>query len=95
MSFRRLCVLVDGLPQDSNVARARHGEAAEWYQTDRLLATLINDFRSANSAKKITADQLIYPPGESPVEVAQARLQERGQKVGGAKELDALFTGGG
>jgi hypothetical protein len=85
MSFRRLWVLVSGLPQDSAVARALHGEAADWRMTDYLLAQLINDSRQAAAGKELPPRKLIQPPG----------VKQEPRKVGGAKELDALFTGGG
>lgn len=85
MSFRRLWVLVDGLPQDSNVARARHGEAAEWQIGDHLLARIANILIYANSSKRPKDSDLVQPPG----------TKARAEKTLGAAELDALFTGGG
>jgi len=85
MSFRRLWVLVDGLPRDSAVARAQYGGAAEWSATSHLVAELINEVRQIAAGKKLPADQLVRPPG----------TKQEPRKVGGAAELDALFTGGG
>lgn len=85
MSFRRLWVLVDALPQDSAVARAQHGEAAEWQIGDHLLARIANILVYANASKRPKDSDLIQPPG----------AKARAEKTLGAKELDALFTGGG
>jgi hypothetical protein len=89
MSVRRLWVLVNNLPQDSAVARALHGEAAEWRVGDYLLAVAINDARQRAAGKQLHESKLIIPPG------AKAQHRRPAQKQLGAAELDALFTGGG
>ncbi|MER5862348.1 hypothetical protein [Kitasatospora sp. NPDC002040] len=48
LSSRRLSVLVQHLPRDSNTVRALHGEAAEWTLTDHLLAAAVDHLAVAN-----------------------------------------------
>lgn len=46
MSFRRLWVLVSGLPRDSNTARALLGEAADWSPETHRLTDLLDAFNA-------------------------------------------------
>jgi hypothetical protein len=48
LSARRLRVLVQHLPADSNLVRALHGEQAGWGLTDHLLATAVDQLAVAN-----------------------------------------------
>lgn len=48
LSSRRLAVLVRHMPRDSALARAVHGEAAEWAVTDHLLAAAVDHLAEAN-----------------------------------------------
>ncbi|MFJ8022030.1 hypothetical protein [Streptomyces sp. NPDC096311] len=48
LSSRRLAVLVQHLPRDSALARALHGEAADWSLTDHLLASVVDQLAEAN-----------------------------------------------
>ncbi|MFF8830642.1 hypothetical protein [Streptomyces sp. NPDC015131] len=48
LSSRRLAVLVRHMPRDSALARAVHGEAAEWNVGDYLLASAVDHLAEAN-----------------------------------------------
>ncbi len=48
LSARRLRVLVQHLPADSNLVRVLHGEQAGWGLTDHLLATAVDQLAVAN-----------------------------------------------
>ncbi|MGI5481262.1 hypothetical protein [Streptomyces lavendofoliae] len=48
LSSRRLAVLVRHMPRDSVLARALHGEAAEWTVGDYLLASAVDHLAEAN-----------------------------------------------
>jgi hypothetical protein len=85
LTHQELINLVVHLPAGCALDRAQRGEAADWRMTDYLLAQLINDARQAAAGKELPPRKLIQPPGTKPA----------ASEVGGAKELDALFTGGG
>lgn len=92
MTLRRLWVLVSRVPQESNTARILHGEAADWHVGDYIAARIANILLQANASKRVPDSQLINPPGST---AAQVKAKAGGnRKTGGAKELDALFTGG-
>ncbi|MET9429874.1 MULTISPECIES: hypothetical protein [unclassified Streptomyces] len=48
LSSRRLAVLVRHMPRDSALARAVHGEAAEWGVSDYLLAAAVDHLAESN-----------------------------------------------
>ncbi|MCK8680320.1 hypothetical protein [Streptomyces lichenis] len=48
LSSRRLAVLVRHMPRDSALARALHGEAAEWQVGDYLLAAAVDHLAESN-----------------------------------------------
>ncbi|MEU7280431.1 hypothetical protein AB0A69_16830 [Streptomyces sp. NPDC045431] len=48
LSSRRLAVLVRHMPRDSALARATHGEAAEWGVSDYLLAAAVDHLAESN-----------------------------------------------
>ncbi|MEV3992048.1 hypothetical protein AB0J57_24355 [Streptomyces sp. NPDC049837] len=48
LSSRRLAVLVRHMPRDSALARAVHGEAAEWAVSDYLLAAAVDHLAESN-----------------------------------------------
>lgn len=48
MSWRRFMVLVERLPAGSAVARAVHGDAAQWSLSDQLLASAVDALHVAN-----------------------------------------------
>ncbi len=63
MSLRRLRVLIAGLPRNSSVARALHGEVVDWSADTYLLARIANIVHQTGSSKRIPASQLVRPPG--------------------------------
>jgi len=85
LTHQELINLIEQLPHGCALDRSQRGEAADWRIADHLLALIANVLLQANSSKQVPKSDLIQPPG--------ARQEPR--KVGGAKELDALFTGGG
>ncbi|MGW6362089.1 hypothetical protein ACWFR5_44720 [Streptomyces sp. NPDC055092] len=48
LSSRRLAVLVRHLPRDGALARALHGDGAEWTVTDHLLARIVDELAQNN-----------------------------------------------
>jgi hypothetical protein len=48
LSSRRLAVLVRHMPRDSALARAVHGEAADWDVSDYLLAAAVDHLAESN-----------------------------------------------
>jgi hypothetical protein len=85
MTWRELRTFMRNAPRESLFAQAVHGDAADWGTTDYLITQLINDARQIAAGKELPPHRLIQPPGTKPA----------ARKVGGAKELDELFTGGG
>lgn len=98
LSWRELRTFVRHLPRESAYARSMHGELVEWGVTEHLQATAINDARVFNSGKKSLPDSKLIippkPPAAEPAAEPAAAARANGHKpVGGAAELDALFTG--
>lgn len=91
LSWRRLGVLVRHLPHDSAIARAVHGEQADWGPVEHLLAGVIDRLEVANwqranhGAKKAAQSKPPKPmprPGQAQKQQARrtdtyARLQEQ------------------
>jgi hypothetical protein len=48
LTWRRLKVLIDGLPRDSEMSRRVNGEAADWSTADHLLAITVDALQIAN-----------------------------------------------
>lgn len=88
MTWRELRTFVRHLPRESALARALHGEAADWAVTDHLLAHTYNLLLQANASKRVPESHKIHPPGEP-------AGRKKPEKVLGAAELNALFDGGG
>ncbi|OEJ25553.1 hypothetical protein AR457_14835 [Streptomyces agglomeratus] len=106
LSTRRLAVLVRHMPRDSAVARALHGEAAEWSVTDYLLATTVDQLAEANWMfatvnQDEDAEPLEYPapvprPSDGPAdepESAEPTADGAGQpQRPGVSELSQFFA---
>ncbi|TQN33573.1 hypothetical protein FHX37_3599 [Haloactinospora alba] len=96
VSARRLRVLLRHLPRDSALARAVHGDAAEWGVGEHLLALAADHlatanwlFVSANSGRKQKP-----PPRPDPVprpEPGAAPRRARSRPEATAQDLRAFF----
>lgn len=91
MSWRELRTFVNHAPPESAYCRSRHGERVDWRIAEQLLAQIRNILVQANSNRRVPDSDLIHPPGTSPAD--RARAKNGKEKVLGAAELDALFTG--
>ncbi|MDT9681713.1 hypothetical protein RND61_06445 [Streptomyces sp. TRM76323] len=104
LSSRRLAVLVRHMPRDSALARAVHGEAAEWAVTDHLLAAAVDHLAEANWMfatvnQDEDAEPLEYPtpvprPSEPTGSDADADddTDESGSDGPGPEELGRFFA---
>ncbi|QUQ62690.1 hypothetical protein [Kutzneria sp. CA-103260] len=93
LSARRLRVLVQHLPADSNLVRALHGEQADWRLADHLLATVVDQLAVANwlfvSANSGDGDR-----PEPPAPLPRPGIEESAATRASTPEEIAAFFGG-
>ncbi|MFI6107263.1 hypothetical protein [Streptomyces sp. NPDC051310] len=100
LSSRRLAVLVRHMPRDSALARAVHGEAADWGVSDYLLAAAVDHLAESNWMfatvnQDEDAEALEYPtpvPRPDGAEAEEATSPESGRATPGPAELTRFFT---
>lgn len=100
LSSRRLAVLVRHMPRDSALARAVHGEAAEWAVSDYLLATAVDHLAEANWLfatvnQDEDAEPLEYPtpvPRPAGGDAEEPAPPESGPATPGPAELAQFFA---
>jgi hypothetical protein len=75
LTWRRLRTLIRHLPLDSATARAQHGEAVAWSDTEHLLAGIVDLLAGANwqraqagSKNRIPRPKPLPRPGQKPTE---------------------------
>lgn len=87
--------LVRQLPEGSRTDRSIRGEAAEWGLDAHLLRTATNALIAANyqrAQKRAPAGSFIDPPNGSLASKPDQTKTDT-EPVGGAAELDKMFTG--
>ncbi|MFF9868495.1 hypothetical protein ACF1G0_24355 [Streptomyces sp. NPDC013953] len=100
LSSRRLAVLVRHMPRDSALARALHGEAAEWGVSDYLLAAAVDHLAESNWMfatvnQDEDAEALEYPkpvPRPDGGEAEESAPPESGPATPGPAELSRFFA---
>ncbi|MFI9381467.1 hypothetical protein [Kutzneria sp. NPDC052558] len=92
LSARRLRVLVQHLPADSNLVRALHGEQAGWGLTDHLLATVVDQLAVANWLFVCANNDGDRP--DPPTPLPRPGIEEPEPERGSTPEEIAAFFGG-
>ena len=88
-------MLVQHLPRDSALARALHGESADWTVTDHLLATVVDQLAEANwMFATVNRDEDSEPleyPEPVPRPGSELATAEKQTGVPAAEELALFF----
>ena len=79
LTYRRLLVIIAHLPRTSALFRAQHGEAADWSQTDYLLAGLFDAIEWGNWQRAGC------PRGKRPKPTPRPATEKSGTAIGGER----------